>query len=62
MDASNDPQPEKLPGVFREFLRRFPALGDAHRQIAEAARKPECSPAQCARSVYSARQGVIPFG
>ena len=36
MDASNDPQPEKLPGAFREFIRLFPALGDAHQQIAEA--------------------------
>jgi alkylhydroperoxidase/carboxymuconolactone decarboxylase family protein YurZ len=36
MDASNDPQPEKLPSVFRDFVNRFPELGDAHQQIAEA--------------------------
>jgi alkylhydroperoxidase/carboxymuconolactone decarboxylase family protein YurZ len=35
MDATNEPHPEKLPELFREFVRRFPALADAHRQIAQ---------------------------
>ena len=36
MSAHDDPQPDKLPARFREFVARFPALGDAHGQIGKA--------------------------
>lgn len=31
-----DPPEKKLPGTFREFVARFPKLGEAHEQIARA--------------------------
>lgn len=34
--ASDDPQPEKLPGKFKAFVARFPELGEAHAQIGRA--------------------------
>ena len=36
MDYTDDPQPEKLPGTYKEFVARFPALGKAHEEIAKA--------------------------
>lgn len=36
MDESDAPQP-KLPGTYKEFVQRFPALGRAHESIARAA-------------------------
>ena len=30
-------QGPKLPGTFKQFITRFPELGDAHEQIAQAA-------------------------
>lgn len=32
-------QSPKLPGTFKQFIARFPQLGDAHEQIAQAALK-----------------------
>jgi alkylhydroperoxidase/carboxymuconolactone decarboxylase family protein YurZ len=34
---TDDPQPEKLPGVFKQFVAKFPKLGEAHQQIGQAA-------------------------
>lgn len=36
MKHTDDPQPEKLPGVFKQFVGKFPELGAAHEQIAKA--------------------------
>ena len=36
MAFNDDPQPEKLPGVFNEFVGKYPKLGDAHQQIGQA--------------------------
>ena len=36
MAFSDDPQPEKLPGVFKQFVGRYPELGDAHERIGKA--------------------------
>jgi alkylhydroperoxidase/carboxymuconolactone decarboxylase family protein YurZ len=33
---SDDPQPEKLPGAFKQFVAEFPELGDAHQRIGKA--------------------------
>ena len=32
-------EPAKLPGTYREFVGKFPALGDAHEAVAEAVAK-----------------------
>ena len=36
MSFSNDPQPEKLPGVYKQFTAKFPVLGEAHQKIGQA--------------------------
>jgi len=36
MSYSDDPQPEKLPGVFNEFVAKYPELGEAHQKIGKA--------------------------
>ena len=36
MTFTNDPQPQKLPGTYKEFVEKFPALGKAHEDIAKA--------------------------
>ena len=36
MKAHDDPNPEKLPGKFKEFVAKFPELGEAHAQIGKA--------------------------
>ena len=36
MKHTDDPQPDKVPGPFKQFVNRFPKLGAAHEQIAEA--------------------------
>jgi 4-carboxymuconolactone decarboxylase len=36
MNPTDDPHPEKLPGKFKDFVKRFPALGEAHAQIGKA--------------------------
>ncbi len=36
MKYTDDPQPEKLPETFRQFVTKFPKLGEAHEQIAQA--------------------------
>ena len=36
MSHTDDAQPEKLPGKFKEFVRRYPELGQAHQKIGEA--------------------------
>ena len=36
MSYSDDPQPEKLPSVFKQFVARYPELGDAHQKIGKA--------------------------
>lgn len=33
---TDDPQPEKLPGRYKEFVTRFPELGESHENIAKA--------------------------
>ena len=33
---SDDPQPDKLPGTYRQFVAKFPALGEAHASIGKA--------------------------
>jgi alkylhydroperoxidase/carboxymuconolactone decarboxylase family protein YurZ len=35
-EQSNQARPEQLPGTFKEFVERFPALGQAHEQIGMA--------------------------
>ena len=42
MTPSDDSQPEKLPGTYRQFVARFPALGEAHSSIGKAVQ--ECGP------------------
>lgn len=34
--ASDDPQPQQLPAVFKQFVAKYPGLGEAHEQIAKA--------------------------
>jgi 4-carboxymuconolactone decarboxylase len=36
MSYSDDPQPEKLPGVFKQFVAKYPELGEAHQSIGKA--------------------------
>ena len=36
MNHHDDPQPDKLPGKFKEFVARFPELGEAHAKIGKA--------------------------
>ena len=36
MQHTDDPQPEKLPGTYKEFVGKFPELGEAHEKIAKA--------------------------
>jgi alkylhydroperoxidase/carboxymuconolactone decarboxylase family protein YurZ len=36
MQYTDDPQPEKLPGTYKDFVARYPALGKAHEEIAQA--------------------------
>ena len=33
MSFSDDPQPEKLPSVFKQFVAKYPELGEAHQKI-----------------------------
>src|SRR5678809_697077 len=33
---SDDPNPEKLPGVFNQFVAKYPQLGEAHQNIGKA--------------------------
>jgi 4-carboxymuconolactone decarboxylase len=37
MAYSDDPQPDKLPGTFKQFVAKYPKLGEAHRRIGQAA-------------------------
>lgn len=34
---TDDAQPQKLPGTYKEFIGKFPAIGAAHEQIGKAA-------------------------
>ena len=36
MKYTDDPQPQKLPGTYKDFVTRFPRLGQAHEDIAKA--------------------------
>jgi 4-carboxymuconolactone decarboxylase len=36
MNPSDDPQPEKLPGTFKQFAEKYPQLGEAHARIGKA--------------------------
>ena len=36
MTYNDDPNPEKLPGVFKQFVAKYPKLGEAHQQIGKA--------------------------
>ena len=36
MSFSDDPQPEKLPSVFKQFVAKYPELGEAHQKIGQA--------------------------
>jgi len=36
MSYSDDPQSEKLPGVFKQFVAKYPELGEAHERIGKA--------------------------
>ncbi len=36
MQYTDDPAPEKLPGTYKEFITKFPELGEPHEQIAKA--------------------------
>ena len=36
MTHADDPQPEKLPGTYKQFVARFPELGEAHATIGKA--------------------------
>ena len=33
---TDDAQPQKLPGKYKEFVTRFPELGEAHEAVAKA--------------------------
>ena len=37
MQFTNDPEPQKLPSTYKEFVAKFPAIGAAHEAIAKAA-------------------------
>ncbi|MEX0655777.1 MAG: carboxymuconolactone decarboxylase family protein [Phycisphaeraceae bacterium] len=32
-DASNDPTPGKLPRTFKQFVSKYPVLGEAHQRV-----------------------------
>jgi hypothetical protein len=36
MKYTDDPQPQKLPGTYKDSVNRFPKLGQAHEDIAKA--------------------------
>jgi 4-carboxymuconolactone decarboxylase len=36
MSTTNDTTQAKAPGVFKQFIAKFPELGEAHEQIAKA--------------------------
>ena len=36
MQNTDDPRPEKLPATFKDFIARFPELGEAHEKIGKA--------------------------
>ena len=36
MKYTDDPQPQKLPGTYKDFIVRFPKLGQMHEDIAKA--------------------------
>lgn len=36
MNVHDDPNPEKLPGKFKQFVAKFPLLGEAHAKIGNA--------------------------
>lgn len=36
MQHTDDPQPQKLPGTYKDFVTKFPALGAAHESAAKA--------------------------
>lgn len=36
MRGTNEPNPEKLPGAYKQFVGKFPELGEAHEGIAKA--------------------------
>ena len=36
MDYTDDPNPARLPGTYKQFITRFPQLGAAHEDIAKA--------------------------
>ena len=36
MSFSDDPQPEKLPSVFKQFVATYAELGEAHQKIGKA--------------------------
>src|SRR5688572_23312410 len=36
MTYSDDPHPEKLPGTFKQFVSKYPELGDAHHSVGKA--------------------------
>jgi 4-carboxymuconolactone decarboxylase len=36
MQNTDDPQPQKLPGTYKEFVTKFPALGAAHEAVGKA--------------------------
>ena len=36
MNYSDDPKPHELPGTFKEFVGRFPEVGEAHERVAKA--------------------------
>ena len=36
MQYTDDPAPEKLPATYKDFITKFPELGQAHENIAKA--------------------------
>ena len=36
MSFADDPQPQKLPGTYKDFVSRYPELGQAHETVAKA--------------------------
>jgi 4-carboxymuconolactone decarboxylase len=36
---TDDPKPEKLPATFKQFITRYPELGEAHEKIGKAVEK-----------------------
>ncbi len=39
MSSTNPEAPEKVPQTFKDFIRKFPELGAAHEQVAQAVDK-----------------------